>query len=118
MPQLIKFPVLVILLTFGFLPMVLHGTSYAHGGKSHSDNAATPFAVVQKAIQLYDKFIAKQKLDVSWESGLRTISVYQEKRGSQAEWVVKFLRTKSNPEAVYIFFDPAGNYSGSNFTGK
>lgn len=118
MRHLIKVQILVIMLTLGYLPTIMKNISYAHGGKSHSDNAATPFAVVQSAIQLYDKLLSKQKLDDSWESGLKSISVYQNKRGSQVEWTVKFLRTKIDPEAVYIFFDPKGNYIGSNFTGK
>jgi len=92
--------------------------AFAHGGKAHSDNMLTPFAFVQKATGLYDKLISKEKLDSSWETGLKSIAVYRNQSGDKSEWVVRFSRAEGAPESVYIFFNSNGEYSGSNFTGK
>jgi len=32
--------------------------------------------------------------------------------------MIVFHRSEGDPKAVYIFFDAAGKYAGSNFTGK
>lgn len=97
----------------------VHGNyAFAHGGKTHGANMVTPFVIVQKATGLFDKLISEGKLNNAWETDLKTITVYSHQRGDKTEWVVKFLRTKGNPEAVYIFFDTSGKYIGSNFTGK
>ena len=77
----------------------------AHGGKTHGDDTVTSFAVVQKGMGLYDKLISKGKLDNSWETDLKTITVYRGQRGDKSEWTVKFFRTNGAPEAVYIFFN-------------
>ncbi len=91
---------------------------FAHGGKNHGGSKVTPFSVVQKASGLYEKLISAGKLDDSWETNLQSVTVYPQQRGDKMEWVVKFLRSTGDPEAVHIFFSNSGEYTGSNHTGK
>jgi hypothetical protein len=86
-----------------------------HGGK-HTD-AFTHLQALQKATLLYDKLISKKKLDPSWETSLQQVTVSNRQKGDKKEIVVAFHRDKGDPPAVYIFFDTAGKYTGSNFTG-
>ena len=87
-----------------------------HGGK-HAD-IFTHLQALQKATQLYDRLISQKKLDPSWETSLKQVTVSNRQKGEKKEIVVVFHREKGDPPAVYIFFDTAGKYTGSNFTGE
>ena len=87
-----------------------------HGGK-HAD-VFTHLQALQKATQLYDRLISQKKLDPSWETSLKQVTVSNRQKGDKKEIVVEFQRDKGDPPAVYIFFDTAGKYTGSNFTGE
>ena len=89
---------------------------FGHGGK-HSDKF-TRLQALQKATKLYDQLITKGKLDQSWESGLKNVSISNRKREGKDEIIVSFQREQGDPESVYIFLDSDGKYAGSNFTGK
>lgn len=90
---------------------------WAHGGKTHQD-AFTALQALQKATALYDQLIIKGKLDESWETGLNAVEVTMRDSKDRKEYRVGFHRQSGSPEAVYIFFSPEGEYSGSNFDGK
>ena len=90
--------------------------AFGHGGK-HADEF-THLRALQKATQLYDKLINNKKLDTSWETSLEKVTVSNRQKGEKKEIVVVFHREKGDPAAVYIFFNAAGKYIGSNFTGE
>ena len=112
-PQLRKGVVLLGLMVF------LGGGSLAfgHGGKSHAESF-TALQALQKATELYDQLIVRGKLDESWETGLNAVEVTVRDSNDRKEYRVGFHRQSGSPEAVYIFFSPEGEYSGSNFDGK
>jgi hypothetical protein len=87
-----------------------------HGGK-HA-GGFTHLQALQKATQLYDKLISNKKLDTSWETKLKKVTVSNRQKGEKKEIVVVFHREKGDPPAVFIFFNAAGKYIGSNFTGE
>jgi hypothetical protein len=89
--------------------------AFGHGGK-HSEKF-THLQALQKATQLYDKLINNGKLDQSWETALKKVTVSNRQKGDKKEIVVVFHRGEGDPPAVYIFFNADGKYSGSNFTG-
>lgn len=113
--SLIRFTSLI----FIFL-MVLISVSLvsAHGPKGHGNNEFTPLQAAKKGIELYDKLLASEKIEESWETDLKDIKVFLRQSGEGKELVVKFSRGKGEPESLYIFFSEKGEYSGSNFTGK
>ena len=90
--------------------------AFGHGGK-HSEKF-THLQALQKATQLYDKLVNNGKLDQSWETALKKVTVSNRQKGDKKEIVVVFHRGEGDPPAVYIFFNAAGKYSGSNFTGE
>ena len=90
--------------------------AFGHGGK-HA-NAFTHLQALQKATQLYDKLISNKKLDPSWETTLKQVTVSNRQKGDKKETVVEFHRSDGDPPVVYIFFNAAGKYTGSNFTGE
>jgi len=90
--------------------------AFGHGGK-HA-GTFTHLQALQKATQLYDKLISNGKLNQSWETGLKTVTVSVRQKGEQKEIVVEFHRGEGDPPVVYIFFDASGKYTGSNFTGE
>jgi hypothetical protein len=85
--------------------------AFGHGGK-HADTF-THLQALQKATQLYDKLISNKKLDQSWETNLKQVTVSNRQKGDKKEIVVVFHRGKGEPPAVYIFFNTAGKYTGS-----
>jgi hypothetical protein len=91
--------------------------AFSHGGK-HAPGEFTHLAALKKAIGLYDQLIGKGKLDQSWENKLAQAEVIGREKQDQNEIVVSFHRADGDPKTVYIFFDAAGKYAGSNFTGK
>ena len=106
--------IIIVLATFSLTFTTV--TAFAHGGK-HS-GTFTHLQALQKATQLYDKLIDSGKLDQSWETGLKKVTVSDRQKGEKKEIVVEFHRGENDPPAVYIFFDVSGKYTGSNFTGK
>ena len=102
-----------------FLPialLLLTVAAFGHGGK-HA-NTFTHLRALQKATQLYDKLISNKKLDASWETDLKQVTVSNRQKGDKNEIVVEFHRGEGDPPAVYIFFNATGKYIGSNFTGE
>jgi hypothetical protein len=49
---------------------------------------------------------------------LKNIKVFSRQGEGEKELVVKFNRSKGEPQSLYIFFTEKGEYNGSNFTGK
>ena len=94
------------------------GGAYSHGGKTHADEPISALEAVQKATQLYDRLIVSGKLPEGWETGLSSIHVSVRASESSRETVVQFKRSGGDPDSVYFYFDPQGEYSGSNFSGK
>jgi hypothetical protein len=90
-------------------------TASGHGGR-HSEKF-THLQALQKATELYDKLINDKKLDQSWETDLKQVTVSNRQKGDKKEIVVGFHRGEGTPPTVYIFFNAAGKYIGSNFTG-
>ena len=103
-----------------FLLMILLSVpmASAHGPKSHSGAGFTALQAAKKGMELYDKLLASGKLEESWETDLKNIEVFPRQSGEKRELVVKFTRSKGEPQSVYIFFTEKGDYSGSNFTGN
>ena len=99
-------------LLLGILPAA------GHGPKGHGGNDFTHFSAAKKGIELYDKLLAQGKLNETWEMGLTDIQVFSRTRENMQEVVVQFTRNEGDPRSVYIFFNSAGEYSGSNFSGK
>ena len=91
---------------------------FAHGGKTHGDEAFSSFQALEKATGLYDRLIASGKLSEEWETELKTVRIEVRNKGAGREYVVEFTKAEGNPQSVYFFFDYEGNYTGSNFTGK
>ena len=103
----------------GFLIFVLiisTSVAFGHGGK-HSEKF-TQLQALQKASKLLDQLVAKGKLDQGWETDLQNAAISKRKNSGKDEVVVSFQRQSGDPKAVYIFFNPDGKYSGSNFTGE
>ena len=90
--------------------------TFGHGGK-HSDKF-TQLQALQKATKLFDQLVTKGKLDQSWETSLANVTISKRKINGKDEVVVSFQRTEGDPKAVWIFFNPKGKYTGSNFTGE
>ncbi|MCK5192498.1 MAG: hypothetical protein KAQ71_01725 [Desulfobulbaceae bacterium] len=103
-----------------FLLAILLSVSlaWAHGPKGHSGVEFTALQAAKKGFELYDRLVSTEKLKESWETDLTNIEVFSRPRGNNQEIVVKFSRSKGEPQSVYIFFNEKGEYSGSNFTGK
>lgn len=97
---------------------LITASALSHGPKGHSEGDFTAFQAVKKGVALYDKLVAGGKLGESWETDLVNIEVSTSGVGSKKEFVVTFIRTRSEPRAVFIFFSGNGEYKGSNFTGK
>jgi len=91
---------------------------FAHGGKAHEMGEFTHLAALKKATELYDKLIDSQKLDPAWETDLEKVEVSHRQKGNDTEVVVAFYRDEGDPKTVFIFFNAAGEYAGSNFTGE
>ena len=91
---------------------------FAHGGKAHDMGEFTHLAALKKATELYDKLIGSRKLDPAWETDLDKVEVSRRQKGNDTEVVVAFYRDEGEPKTVFIFFDAAGEYTGSNFTGE
>jgi hypothetical protein len=91
--------------------------AYSHGGK-HAPGEFTHLQALKKATELYDQLIEKGKLDQTWENTLSQVDVFKRETGDKNEIVVSFQRASGEPHTVYIFFNAAGEYSGSNFTGE
>jgi hypothetical protein len=87
-----------------------------HGGKKHAEEF-TALQAVKKGIDMYDRLVAKGKLNESWETDLDSIEVSTRASGKQKEFVVKFSRSEDKQKSVYVFFSKKGEYKGSNFTG-
>jgi hypothetical protein len=90
----------------------------AHGPKGHGDTEFTALEAAKKGIELYDKLVASGKIEKSWEMDLKNIKVFSRQGEGEKELVVKFNRSKGEPQSLYIFFTEKGEYNGSNFTGK
>lgn len=90
----------------------------AHGPKGHGETEFTALEAAKKGVDLYDRLVASGKLNEPWETDLTNIEVFPRQSGEKKEIVVKFSRSKGEPQSVYIFFTEKGDYSGSNFTGK
>jgi hypothetical protein len=90
----------------------------AHGPKGHGDTEFTALEAAKKGIELYDKLVASGKIEKSWEMDLENIKVFPHQNGNKQELIVKFSRSKGEPQSLYIFFTEKGEYNGSNFTGK
>ncbi len=109
--------VIMILLFFG--AVVASAVVYAHGGKSHGAGGEfTNLEALKKATELYDKLVASNKLDVSWEISVEAIQIAERRKGSEVEKVVSFSKKTGDPRTVYIFFTSHGEYAGSNLTGQ
>lgn len=91
---------------------------FAHGGKEHEMGEFTHLAALKKATELYDKLIGNRKLAPEWETDLEKVEVSHRQKGNDTEVVVAFHRTEGDPKTVFIFFNAAGEYAGSNFTGE
>ena len=100
--------------------VVLMGVSLvsAHGPKGHGDTEFTALEAAKKGIELYDNLVASGKIEKSWEMDLENIKVFPHQIGNKQELIVKFSRSNSEPQSLYIFFTEKGEYNGSNFTGK
>ena len=105
------------LLVTVFILFLVVSTTFAHGSKGHSGVEFTAVQAVKKAIELFDRLIASGKLEEDWETGLKRIEMSERSTGKGKELVVKFTRSKNQPQTVYIFFTEKGDYNGSNFTG-
>ena len=107
-PIYLTIMILLVLLSVSML--------FAHGPKSHEGNEFTALQAAKKGITLYDRLVESDKLAESWEKDLKEIEVSLRQRGND-QFVVKFRRSKGDPQIVYIFFNEKGEYNGSNFTG-
>ena len=105
--------ILLFLVVLMSVSMVL-----AHGPEGHGDTEFTALEAAKKGIELYDKLVASGKIEKSWEMDLKDIEVSSRLNEGRKELVVKFNRSKGEPQALYIFFTEKGEYNGSNFTGK
>lgn len=113
--SLVRSKILILLLLM-FLMSVPPAS--AHGQKGHGGVEFTALQAAKKGMELYDKLVASGKIEESWETDLSNIEVFSRQSGEKTELVVKFSRSKGEPQSVYIFFTEKGDYSGSNFTGK
>ena len=114
----IKFNYVVCLLGMIIIVTAIATPALSHGPKGHSEGIFTVFQAVKKSVALYDKLVVSGKMAESWETDLVTIEVTNRGAESKKEFVVKFIRSTSDPRAVFIFFSGNGEYKGSNFTGK
>lgn len=104
---------LLLIMVFISAPMAL-----AHGPKGHDGADFNAFKAAEKGIKLYDKLLASGRIEESWETNLKNIEIFQRQIKERKELVVKFSRSKGEPQFLYIFFTENGDYSGSNFTGE
>ena len=111
----VRFTTLILLLLMVLMSVPL---ASAHGPKGHGGAEFTALQAAKKGIELYDQLVASGKLKVSWETDLKNIEVFPRQSEEKREVVVKFSRSKGDPQSVYIFFTEKGDYSGSNFTGN
>ena len=107
-PTLLALFLSVLIVIFSTPPV------FGHGGKNHAENAFTSLEALKKATTLYDRLLTAGKLEASWETGLEAVRI---SFSGAKEYVVSFQRNMGDPSTVYFFFDPNGEYVGSNFTG-
>ena len=98
--------------------LFVSSTTFAHGPKGHGGVEFTAMEAVEKGLTLYDRLIDSGKLEEAWETGLKNVEVFQNQKEERVEFIVKFSRSKGEPQSVYIFFNEKGDYTGSNFTGN
>lgn len=103
---------MALLLLLGF-----QRTANAHGGKAHTEKGIAAFEALQAAMNLYDRLLAHGKLDESWETGLVQVKITSPDPDGEGVYTIEFRRSSGDPESVYFFLSPAGEYVGSNFTG-
>jgi hypothetical protein len=48
----------------------------AHGPKGHGENEFTDLEAAKKGIELFDKLVASEKIEKSWEMDLKNIKVF------------------------------------------
>jgi hypothetical protein len=111
-------PMLIAVLIAAGLIISGPGGTYSHGGKTHAESPFSALEAVQKATQLYDRLIVSGKLPEAWETDLSSIHVSVRGTENSRETVVQFKRSGGDPDSVYFYFDPQGEYSGSNFSGE
>ncbi len=114
----LKIKCFVSLLGVLIIIFMIAASALSHGPKGHSEGDFTAFQAVKKGVALYDKLVASSKLGERWETDLVNIEVSTRGTSSKKEFVVKFIRSTSDPRAVFIFFSGNGEYNGSNFIGK
>jgi hypothetical protein len=102
--------ILILLLTVS--------ATIAHGPKGHAGSEFTALQAVKNGIAMYDKLVVSGNLSEPWETDLTDIEVLSRQRDKNVEFVVKFSRSKGEPQSVYIYFTEEGEYSGSNYTGN
>jgi len=105
-------------ITLALIFVLTPAALFAHGPKGHGNMGISALEVAKKGIELYDRLLAAEKLDSTWEIALSDIRVFMRDRGNEEEIVVQFSRTEGDPRSVFIFFNQKGEYSGSNFTGE
>lgn len=115
-PRQVIFNSAWLLLTL-LLLLVFQTTAKAHGGKTHTDKGIAAFEALQTAMDLYDRLLAHGKLDESWETGLVHVEIISPDPDEEGVYTIQFRRNSGEPESVYFFLSPAGEYVGSNFTG-
>jgi hypothetical protein len=108
----------IIVLSGVIISFMVAAFAFAHGPKGHSGGDFNTLQAAKKGVILYDRLVSSGKLEESWETELASIEIFKKNNGKQMEFVVKFNRSESEPQTVFIFFSGDGQYKGSNFTGK
>ena len=99
------------------LMLLVAGTAFGHGGKTHADEKFTALEALGKATELYGRLVESGKLDGSWKSDLERVEIAHMNKKDGRAFGISFHRGGTEPKAVHIFFTGDGKYAGSNFTG-
>ena len=86
-------------------------------GRPLSDGAE----VSAKARTMIDTMIERKVLDASWRGATPRKVEYRTPNGRSPEWVVTFANPKATDttkRALYVMFNPWGDYLAANHTGN
>ena len=112
--KLFKIAVFTLLLTFGFTPLV------AHGSHTHKSSEIPEAKVKDIATAYVDKLVNESKIERSW---LKSSIIDSEKKifNKNVEWVISFgndYLKDVEKQILYIFINMDGKVTGANYTGN
>ncbi len=102
--------VLLTMVALMIMPLVLA----ASASDIHAEQNVTALQVAMSGLAQVQTWVASDKLEKNWLTGLSGLTVSKRNIKGFAEYVVRVTRAEGKPAAVEIYFNFDGQYSGSS----